>query len=253
MAVGYSSPAFGDYLRLYRVETNTDTFTHLWGVTGPDLPPSGGAADIITALAFHPSGKYLVVASNTGGTGRLSYYTRNGDVFNVTADGVAAPLGVTVNKITFSPDGEFMAVGLAASPFLRVYGVNAASGVFTALASFATMPTTAVSSVSFDRKSRYLVVGQAAATASLVVYRVGTSSYTLIDNTSTAGTTVQSVMFSPRQSMLVVGEDQADPARMATYVPIAEHFPLPATNLLPTQPVASRAAGIAMRHRGYIY
>lgn len=63
-----------------------------------------------SSVAVSPDGSQIAVGIEvSGGSGELRFYTLNGDTFKQAGDIVRSP--TAPNKIAFSPDGDFVAVG----------------------------------------------------------------------------------------------------------------------------------------------
>lgn len=254
MAVAHDVDGSSNALSVFKVDLTTDGFTLLSGASGPSAQPPSDAHGVL----FHPSGKLLLASHETAPY--FSLYLRDADAFNLLdAPGFAAampdPPAATPVDMAFSEDGRFLALALSAPPYLQLYTVNVTGPAFTLLASPGTLPAASATAVTFDRKTRYLMAGSNNGTDSITLYRIDNASngFTAIASAGTSNAGMLALRFSPRQHWMAVGENLADGARVRSFIPVDEYFPLPATLELPSQPVSSRVSAMALRNRLLIY
>lgn len=109
LAVGHqNSPGITVY------SINGDIFTKL---TNPDVIPS---TNVVSGVSWDTSGEYLAVAHNTSPF--ISIYKFNDNRLTKLLNSTLIPTGIA-HKISFSPNGLFLAVGSEARPFLLVYTI----------------------------------------------------------------------------------------------------------------------------------
>ena len=95
----------------------------------------------------------------------------------------------------FAPNGNFLAVGITSSPFIKIY--SRSGDTFTALSNPASLPAGIGNRVQWSADSNYLSVGMAT-TPYIFTYSRSGSTFTALSNPSTlpAGT-IRGVSYSP--------------------------------------------------------
>lgn len=246
-AISYSNatPPPNTTVALYQVTPSTSLqvapSSTSFAVTTPPLTFNSNAAS--AALAFHPSGAQLLIADAAPATQNVDVYSRSGLTFTQitpanTPPGPFNPLHLpagTPSAMAFSPDGSLLALGEGST--LEIYQVNlSAAPYYTYLTTSPGSMGASINALSFDRKGRYLAVGTAGS-GNLYVYRINPSvsptGFTLL-NPSSAGNSVLSALFSPRQNVLFTGENTAPSAKATRYIPGDEYFLMPPVYPVPT-------------------
>ncbi len=119
----------GNNMRIYAV--SGDTFTWLSGQ--PNVQPSTPGP-----IAVSPNDVYIAV-SDTYASPYITIYKRSGSTFTALPPPATLPLS-QVQALTFTPDGNYLVVAVASSPYLLVYGIEASSDTFTPLPAPALLP-----------------------------------------------------------------------------------------------------------------
>lgn len=123
-----------------------DTFTKL---TNPATLPTGSGRGV----SFSTDITYLAVAHST--SPYLTIYKRAGDVFTKLAGVTGGTLNNNATSVSFSPDGDLLAVGyVISSPFVSMY--KRLGDTFTGLASPGTSPASVVNGLAFSPDSSNL-------------------------------------------------------------------------------------------------
>lgn len=144
-----------------------DTFTDL----GP--APSGWPASAVLGVSWHPSEALLAAAVQFSG---LSFFA--------IVDG--APVAVTpgttgitaAREVSWSPNGQYLAVGLTSAPYLAVY--RYVSGVLTKMTDPASMPTAAVRRIVWSDDGTRFVTSQSGGTNTSYLFSVSGATYSYI-------------------------------------------------------------------------
>lgn len=111
---GIASYIFSSPPAILKINPLTDTFD------GSSISFSPTFTDHATALDFSPDGTYLAVGGQSTG---IYFYKRSGDTFTRISTGTTLPggAGTSPNDISFSPDGNYVAVVTNLSPFLNIF------------------------------------------------------------------------------------------------------------------------------------
>jgi hypothetical protein len=132
--------SLGKNFRIYAV--SGDTFTYQSGQ--PDHQP-----ETPQQIAVNASNTYIAV-SNSYTSPYLYIYKRSGSTFTRLSNPATIP-NSTLTDITFTPDGQYLAMTETNSPYLLVYKVNSATDTFTALAAPSLIPAGGAQSLTATR------------------------------------------------------------------------------------------------------
>ncbi len=119
----------GDNMRIYAV--SGDTFTWLSGQ--PNVQPSSPGP-----IAVSPNDVYIAV-SETYTSPYFTIYKRSGSTFTALPPPATLPHS-QVQTLTFTPDGKYLVIAEANSPYLLVYSVDASNDTFTPLSAPTLLP-----------------------------------------------------------------------------------------------------------------
>jgi len=202
VAIGQTLAFFGSELHIYSFNPGTTTLT---------LVSSSGLAGAVTALAWHPSGDYLVVGTDING-GELELYP-------VSAGGVlGAPVSVNITpdrdvqleSLDFDASGDYFAVGLntsGANPTVLVYDFVPTPLGATLNASALT--PSSVAGLSWNQSiTNVLAVGQTGVTANRVIafeHDGGAGTLTSIATISDFSIAVENVAWNDQGTCLALG------------------------------------------------
>ena len=158
-----------------------------------------------TAIAFSPNNEFLVVGQDSADP-RLFFYQRTSQTFNfLSGEPSSQPTSGFIADISWSVDGEFVAVAHTASVGISIYQRSGSS--FTKLANPATTPGTG-RSVAFSPNGEFLVVFRATTPFIFIYQRSGTTFTKLADPATlpTGGplTAQEGVAWSPNGEFLAV-------------------------------------------------
>ncbi len=112
----------GDNMRIYAV--SGDAFSWLSGQ--PNVQPSSPGP-----IAVSPNDVYIAV-SETYTSPYFTIYKRSGSTFTALPPPATLPHS-QVQTLTFTPDGKYLVIAEANSPYLLAYSVDASSDIFTPL------------------------------------------------------------------------------------------------------------------------
>lgn len=181
-----------DELFTYSFDRGGNTLTLLDSV---DL---GGVGNSANAVAWHPDGDHLAVASDSN-TQELIVYEVDGTTGSFGAS-VTVNLSFNATTVDWDADGDFLVVGTDGGggwDELRVYSFTKAPLALTLNAS---EDTGAVNSVSWNKRAAAngeIVVGLQGGTNRIRVYRHNSGAGTLTLVSGNAGTAINSVAWSP--------------------------------------------------------
>lgn len=123
-----------------------------------NLPPAGPAASLGNTLAWRPQGDYIAmsVSGSTTQVCVLGFNRVTGAFTGTTLTDIA--LGaINGTCVRWTPDGQYLLVGMATAPFLRVYDFSA-NTLGTFLTFDLAAPTAVVNDMIVDPSGRYLVL-----------------------------------------------------------------------------------------------
>lgn len=175
------------------INTTTPPVDLAAGTLGP--PTWGGTTDNLLAVSYGATSPYLLA------------WTRSGNSLSPITLSTAMP-SASNTAIAWSPDGQYLAIGLAATPHIWFYYYNGSTLTRINIA-FTTAFT--FSSFSWDPTSTYLV---GTASNVLVTYtRTGSGSGATFAQTSTLLTAgvVSSIVWSPDGNTIAVGSTATSP------------------------------------------
>lgn len=263
MAVAQNKNAAGDdlALRIYKIDTSLDTFTYLdpGAGDGPNVQLETNG----THLAFHPGGKHLAVTSAAADSVDgyyLKVYERTTDTFTAVDTDIFfnsdGPDPQAITAIAWSPDGRYLAVGYAASPYIDIFLADAgvASVWKTDMWEVGTKPAAGIRGISFDSYTHYMVLTTTAASSAVRFYYFDPiiNYINLISTTgssSTAGVSYATAL-SRRQPYMVSASHMAGSSgkygRFFNYSNVSLDPLTPSP--LPSQP-AGTVSSVAMRYR----
>ena len=148
LVVGHKTSPF---ITIYK--RSGDTFTKL---ANPSTLPS----NTVTSVTFSSDGVYLAVRIlNFDSTASIVYvYKRSGDAFTVVWSATLTMTQPAQSRhISFSPNGDYLAVPGTVSPFIHIY--KRSGDTFTKLANPSILPAEAVGSAAFSPDGDYLYAG----------------------------------------------------------------------------------------------
>jgi WD40 repeat protein len=109
------------------------------------------------------------------------------------------------DNVAFSPDGQFMAVAHADSPYVTIYQISGST--FTKLADPGTLPTGNAHGVSFSPNGQFLAVAHST-TPFVTIYQISGTTFTKLSNPGTLPTgTGFGASFSPNSDFLAVAHN----------------------------------------------
>ncbi len=154
------------------------------------IDPRDSSGRVMSAAKFDPTGTYLAVGFNFGGSPpapeRLRIWKRTGDTFTELTRPTDPLNGSSTSMVTYSiswnNDGSSLAMGISVSPYVVIY--NRSGDTFTKLASPSTLPTSVARSVAWNPAGTSLAVAYAA-TPWLIVYNRSGDTFTAIAGTPT--------------------------------------------------------------------
>lgn len=124
----------------------------------------------LVALAWSPGSDYLAAAvSGSGGSGSIRIYKRAGDIFTLLPE-IALP--GTGRDVSFSRDGQYLAVAHATAPFFTVF--RRQGDTFTRLLEPVQIPPGSGNGIAFSPASRHLAVAHTT-TPFVSIYKQETS------------------------------------------------------------------------------
>jgi hypothetical protein len=155
-----------------------DTFTKL--ADPATLPPNSGQG-----TSFSSDGVYLAVTNSTTSP-FLTIYKRSGDTFikltgGAASNGTDTALPNTGTQPSFSPDGQYLAVGHSTTPFITIF--KRTGDVFNKIADPTSLPPSTSNSVAFSPDSQYLADAHDG-TNSVEIYKGGNGAATRLELTS---------------------------------------------------------------------
>jgi len=142
------------------------------------------------SCAWHPSGDFCVVGfESSSNNGQIMCYERSGNTFTNTGTfDTAITSTIAVYALAFNPQGDTLAVGMPAAPYLAAYKFDRTTKSFTKIVNpFDTTPTARVDSVSWNHDGSSLAVAWYASPRVYVYNRSG-DSFTKIANPATIPT-----------------------------------------------------------------
>lgn len=148
LVVGHKTTPF---ITIYK--RSGDTFTKL---SNPSTLPS----NTVTSVTFSSDGVYLAVRMlNFDSTASIVYvYKRSGDAFTVVWNETLTMTQPTQSRhISFSPNGDYLAVPATTSPFIHIY--KRSGDTFTKLTNPSILPAETVKSAAFSPDGDYLYAG----------------------------------------------------------------------------------------------
>lgn len=169
------------------------------------------------ACAWSTDGNYFAIGASTTSP-YVAIYKRSGNSFIKLANPDVLPTG-GVQKLKFSPDGNYLAVPHSASPFVTVY--KRSGDIFTKIANPATLPTGTGISLAWTSDSLTLLVGSSAGTGNrLSVYSLNQSTdvLTLQSTGFTQSNALADISLSSNDANLCMVYTNASPyIELATY------------------------------------
>lgn len=216
LAVGVRSSS-GRELRIFRLNVSNGTFS----VT--DDRDHGSRR--VYAVEWHPSGNYLLIGKRGGGSNELimySFNSSNGLLTDLTAADLSPSRDVSVNAISFSPDGSHVVVGTeressSGGNELIVYNFNGS----TLTESATQNPNTNVLSVAWNPVyDEYIAAGYNDGSQRLRLFKYDSVGESLTDLSSAyvgEDNAVESVHWHPSGQYLAVGTDDGISSRLDIY------------------------------------
>lgn len=182
----------------YQLSGNTLTL-----LPEPASQPTSGSTN---GLAFSPTGELLALAAGSQG---LLIYRRNGTSFTKLADPASVPGGFVYN-CTWSPDGQFLAIGGDTAPRVHIYQRSGLDEL-TLLVDAASSPGTQIRNLKFSNNGRFLATANYS-TGDVIVFERNGTTFTTADTISIGG--AFSLDWSPNDRYLAVGAASGDRARI---------------------------------------
>lgn len=175
VATGQSSPS---YLNLY--ERQGSFFGRIATYT------SATTTDLV-ALSWSPDSRFLLAGWRTTAP-NVSIWEKGVDNNTLTALGALTAAGGEVTSVTWSPNGRFIACGMAVTPFIALYE-RTATNTFTKLANPTTIPTATVKNLAFTPDGKFLVINYlvASSVANIAIYSVSGNTFTMLADSGLFG------------------------------------------------------------------
>jgi Tol biopolymer transport system component len=133
------------------------TGKQLTRLTNPTTLPDGTSNG--NGVAWSPNSEFLAFANSSSGgatTPLIFIYQRSGSTFTKLADPATVPAAGAGIGVGWSPNGEFLAVGLEVTPFIYTY--RRSGTTFTKLADPATLPPGQANSALWSPDGQFLAV-----------------------------------------------------------------------------------------------
>jgi len=165
--VGAEYTAIGLSPGLKILSRSGDTFTDVGAA------PSGWPASASLGVSWHPSLALLAVAVQFSGLAFFAMVDGAPEAVTLGTTGITA-----AREVSWSPDGQYLAVGLPSAPYLALYRFT--GGVLTKLTDPASMPTAATRRVVWSDDSTRFVTCQSGGTNSHYLFSVTGSTYAYI-------------------------------------------------------------------------
>jgi len=166
------------------------------------------------ASSWHPSGNFIAEGTASATTKQIIVYAFNnvtGAITEKSSVTLAGGQAVGMSAMSFSPDGNYLAVGVASDagldPTLRIYGFNSVSGVLTQVSSFAT--GSSVQTLDWSPANNYIAVGSFTA-PDLTIFQFNSTNNTITQITTLSAAEVNAVRWDRTGTYLAVGYEQID-------------------------------------------
>lgn len=109
----------------------------------------------VQAFEFSPDGNFLAVISTTAPY--LLLFAISNNAFSIIANPALPPTSLCVG-LTWSANSEYLAIGVATTPFIFIYKVIASAPSFTKQADLATLPTDEIFRCDFSQSKQFLAM-----------------------------------------------------------------------------------------------
>jgi 6-phosphogluconolactonase (cycloisomerase 2 family) len=195
-------------------DTTSNTILRAYAVSGTTLTaitaPVHAVASNGGGVAVSPNGDLITFGHPAVGQGYINTHAITGSGSSATfssqlTDPTTTPTG-TANGIAYSPDGNFLAVAHATTPFVTIYEISGegAAATFTKLSDPATLPASTGNGIAFSNDSRFMAVAHDTSPY-VTIYEINGTTFTKLSDPGTlpAGNG-QSVAFSRDGNWLAV-------------------------------------------------
>jgi hypothetical protein len=211
LAMSYTNYGISGPIHLYNLiiyERSGTTFTCITSDGNGDSTITANAQG--THIGWSPD-SYLFGAIDSSTT-EMDLWSRADNVFTSITPPVLSSYAGNISSFAFSPDGNFLSVGLVVTPFVLNFQRSGTLGAaFTQLANPGTLPPGSVSMVTWSLNSEYLFCGDDSDTSPyMTVYKVTNPTTTPVFTVQTAPGTppagvVNAADWSQTKQYLAVG------------------------------------------------
>ena len=190
------------YLAVARKTINTPIIYKISGdsftiISSGSIFPTG--AQSLSDVEFSSDGVYVAVGADNSNSYVLAVSKRSGDTFTKLLDVAVAG---AVYCIAWSSDGNYLAVGTTASPYVTIF--KRSGDTFTKLANPDVLPPSYVRSITWSPDGAYLAVGTDTSPF-ILIYKCSGDTFTKLANPATLPTSaVWGVAYNPVNSYLAL-------------------------------------------------
>lgn len=165
-----------------------------------------GSTNAVRGVSFSPDGNYIAVAHNDSPRLTLLDHTTPGSLSLATTYTISAPAGdyFGAYSVAFSPDGNYIAVGMYASP--RVVLLDHTTPGSLTLADTDASVTGAAKGLSFSPDGSYLAVAHSTSPF-FTLLNSGSGSLSFAAQYTLSANDAESVAFSPDGKYIAVGHN----------------------------------------------
>jgi WD40 repeat protein len=155
----------------------------------------------IGSVGISQDGEFSIIGVNSVNP-RLRVYIRSNNIYNLQSNPSIIPTS-DVKYVSFSQDGNYLALAVRSSPFVFIYVRSGNS--FVKLANPATLPTGEGNNIVFSPDGTYLAIAHASSPF-ITIYKRNGNTFTKLTNPSTLPPNIgEGVQFSTDNTYLVVG------------------------------------------------
>lgn len=174
------------------------------GTTFTDISSTCGISGIgstNTAVSWAPDSQYVAITNSGGSVGVFQRFGTGGSSFSSSAAPTLPALhSFNAGNMAFSPDGQVLAVGVTATPFIALFTFS--GGSFAAIPNPSTLPGATVTSVAWSPNSAYLAVGLVSAPYLIIYRRSGTTFTAMTAPSNPLASEVNDMSWSPDNQFL---------------------------------------------------